>query len=291
MKVIHDLNEIYSQLDFVRCDSKRIGLVPTMGALHEGHLSLVRRAKQDCDVAVATIFVNPTQFGPNEDLSKYPRTLESDIASLRLAECDFVFVPASDRIYRKEHSTYVEPPGVSARWEGELRPGHFRGVATIVLKLFQLIPAHIAYFGRKDYQQVAVIRSMVDDLNVPIRIEACPTVREADGLAMSSRNRYLSDRDRPRALGLWRALCKAQSSLNAGIQTVAELEAAMHSELLAAQVDYIDYATIVHPDTLEPMMQISESAVALIAAKVGGTRLIDNMSLLPPIQRNNEGSN
>jgi pantoate--beta-alanine ligase len=290
VQTINQLDALRHHIAALRDAKRRVALVPTMGALHDGHMTLVEAARRHADAVVVSIFVNPTQFGPNEDLSKYPRTLESDIASLRLAECDFVFVPASDQIYRKEHSTYVDPPGVSTRWEGELRPGHFRGVTTIVLKLFQLIPAHVAYFGRKDYQQVAVIRSMVDDLNVPIRIETCPTVREADGLAMSSRNRYLSDRDRPRALGLWRALCKAQSSLNAGIQTVAELEAAMHSELLAAQVDFVDYATIVHPDTLEPMMQIGESAVALIAAKVGGTRLIDNMTLLPPIQRSDEGS-
>ena len=286
MKVIHDLIEVYTQLDFVRRDSRRIGLVPTMGALHVGHLSLVRQAKKECDVAVATIFVNPTQFGPNEDLAKYPRTLESDLASLRSAECDYVFAPTQEQIYRSDHSTYIQPPAVANRWEGELRPGHFRGVTTIVLKLFQLIPAHIAYFGRKDYQQVAVIRAMVNDLNVPIRVETCATVRESDGLAMSSRNRYLSPQDRLRALGLWRALCKAQSCLNSGTKTVAELEDAMHQELQTAPVDSVDYATIVDPDTMEPLMKIDESAVAIIAARVGTTRLIDNMTLLPPVPEN-----
>ncbi len=280
MKVIHDLNEIYAQIDFVRRDAKRIGIVPTMGALHAGHLSLVRRAKQDCDIAVATIFVNPTQFGPNEDLAKYPRTLESDLASLREQECDFVFVPPSDRVYGRDHSTFIEPPSVGRRWEGELRPGHFRGVATIVLKLFQLIPAHVAYFGRKDYQQVAVIRAMVDDLNVPIRVEACETVREPDGLAMSSRNRYLSKEDRVRALGLWLALRRAQISLAAGEITGARLEEEMRMELNKAPVDAIDYAAIVHPGTMEPMGKVEESAVAIIAARVGNTRLIDNITLM-----------
>ncbi len=280
MKVIHDLNEIYTQIDFVRRDSKRIGVVPTMGALHDGHLSLVRRAKQDCDVAVATIFVNPTQFGPNEDLAKYPRTLEADLASLREQECDFVFVPPSDRVYGRDHSTFIEPPSVGRRWEGELRPGHFRGVATIVLKLFQLIPAHVAYFGRKDYQQVAVIRAMVDDLNVPIRVEACETVREPDGLAMSSRNRYLSKEDRVRALGLWLALRRAQISLAAGEITGARLEEEMRMELNKAPVDAIDYAAIVHPGTMEPMGKVEESAIAIIAARVGNTRLIDNLTLM-----------
>ena len=279
MKVIHDLNEIYAQIDFVRRDGRRIGLVPTMGALHTGHLSLVQRAKKECDVAVATIFVNPTQFGPNEDLTKYPRTLESDLASLREHECDFVFVPPSDRVYSSGHSTYVEPPSISRRWEGELRPGHFRGVATIVLKLFQLIPAHVAYFGRKDYQQVAVVRAMVDDLNVPILIEACETVREPDGLAMSSRNRYLSEEDRVRALGLWRALCSAQSCLESNETTNASLEKAMRDELSKARVDSIDYAAIVHPGTMEPVDVVEESAVAIVAARVGSTRLIDNMTL------------
>ncbi len=278
MKVTHDLNEIYSQLDFARCDGKRIGVVPTMGALHDGHLSLVRRAKQDCDVAVATIFVNPTQFGPNEDLSKYPRTLESDLAALREHECDFVFVPQSDRVYANGHSTFVEPPSVANRWDGELRPGHFRGVATIVLKLFQLIPAHVAFFGRKDYQQVAVIRAMVDDLNIPIRIQACETVRELDGLAMSSRNRYLSKEDRTRALGLWLALSAARDNLAAGEATSSKLEEAMRHELAKA-VDSIDYVAVVHPDTMEPLDRIEESAVAIIAARVGGTRLIDNLTL------------
>ena len=280
MKVIHDLNEIYAQIDFVRRDARRIGVVPTMGALHAGHLSLVRRAKQDCEVAVATIFVNPTQFGPNDDLAKYPRTLDSDLASLREQGCDFVFVPPSDRIYSSSHSTLVEPPSVARRWEGELRPGHFCGVATIVLKLFQLIPAHVAYFGRKDYQQVAVIRAMVDDLNVPIRVEACETVREPDGLAMSSRNRYLSKEDRVRAVGLWRALCLAQRRLDAGENTSASLEAAMRAELETAPVDSIDYAAIVHPGTMEPVEAVDESAVAIIAARVGSTRLIDNMTIM-----------
>lgn len=279
MKVVHDLNEIYTQIDFARRDAKRIGVVPTMGALHEGHLSLVRRAKQDCDVAVATIFVNPTQFGPNEDLAKYPRTLESDLAALREQSCDFVFVPPSDRVYSNGHSTFVEPPSVASRWEGELRPGHFRGVATIVLKLFQLIPAHVAYFGRKDYQQVAVIRAMVDELNIPIRILACDTIREPDGLAMSSRNRYLSTEDRVRALGLWLALCRAQSNLASGEVSCAKLEAVMRLELMNTPVDSIDYAAIVQPDTMEPLEKVVESAVAIIAARVGNTRLIDNMTL------------
>lgn len=280
MRVIHSPLEIYSLIDFERRENRRVGLVPTMGALHEGHLSLVTRAKQDCDVAVATIFVNPTQFGPNEDFSKYPRTLESDLEKLASVGCDYVFVPAADEIYRPGHSTYVDPPHVASHWEGAIRPGHFRGVTTIVLKLFMMVPAHIAFFGRKDYQQVAVIKGMVDDLNLPIRIETCDTIRESDGLAMSSRNRYLTADERQRALSLSRALNTAKEMISHGERDISIIEAAMNAVLLAAPVDKIDYAKIVHADTLEPLSQIDSPAVAILAARLGTTRLIDNCPLL-----------
>lgn len=279
MNVIHDLHSIYAQIDFERRAGRRIGLVPTMGALHEGHLSLVQRSKQECDLTIATIFVNPTQFGPNEDLAKYPRTLESDLEMLSRIHCDYVLVPAADQIYRPGHSTSIEPPNVATQWEGAIRPGHFRGVATIVLKLFHLIPATIAYFGRKDYQQVAVIRAMVEDLNVPIRVETCPTVREPDGLAMSSRNRYLQSQDRPRAVGLWRSLEKARTLVEQGCRSAMEIEQAMIQTLEQAPVDSIDYAALVHPDTMERVPCIDQEVVAIVAARVGGTRLIDNATL------------
>lgn len=250
-----------------------------MGALHAGHLSLVERAKRDCDLAVATIFVNPTQFGPNEDFSKYPRTLERDLEQLDKAGCDYVFVPSSEQIYAPGHSTFIEPPSVASRWEGAIRPGHFRGVATVVLKLFMMAPAHVAFFGRKDYQQVAVIRAMVEDLNIPIRIEVCETIRESDGLAMSSRNRYLSPAERTRALGLWRALQRAQESVHQGERNVDTIESAMQQVLLEAPVDSIDYARIVDANTMEPLQQIEDVAVAIIAARLGSTRLIDNLTL------------
>lgn len=250
-----------------------------MGALHAGHLSLVERAKRDCDLAVATIFVNPTQFGPNEDFSKYPRTLERDLEQLDKAGCDYVFVPSSEQIYAPGHSTFIEPPSVASRWEGTIRPGHFRGVATVVLKLFMMAPAHVAFFGRKDYQQVAVIRAMVEDLNIPIRIEVCETIRESDGLAMSSRNRYLSPAERTRALGLWRALQRAQESVHQGERNVDTIESAMQQVLLEAPVDSIDYARIVDANTMEPLQQIEDVAVAIIAARLGSTRLIDNLTL------------
>lgn len=280
MRVIHSPLEIYSLIDFERRENRRVGLVPTMGALHEGHLSLVTRAKQDCDVAVATIFVNPTQFGPNEDFSKYPRTLQSDLEKLASVGCDYVFVPAADEIYRPGHSTYIDPPHVASQWEGAIRPGHFRGVTTIVLKLFMMVPAHIAFFGRKDYQQVAVIKGMVEDLNLPIRIETCDTIRESDGLAMSSRNRYLTADERQRALSLSRALNTAREMISHGERDASIIEAAMNDVLLAAPVDKIDYAKIVHADTLEPLSQIDSPAVAILAARLGTTRLIDNCPLL-----------
>lgn len=281
MRVLRSPHEIYSQLDFERLSGRRIGIVPTMGALHAGHLSLVERARQDCDIVATTIFVNPTQFGPNEDFSKYPRTLEADLAKLQSVGCDFVFTPAPEQIYAPGHSTFVTAPNVASRWEGEIRPGHFQGVTTIVMKLFMMLPAHVAYFGQKDYQQVAVLKTMVEELNVPIRIVTCDTVREADGLAMSSRNRYLSDSERQRALGLSRALAEADRLVSQGEKDISIIEAAMRGELEQAPVDAIDYARVVTADQLEPMIQMDAPAVAIIAARLGSTRLIDNALLFP----------
>jgi pantoate--beta-alanine ligase len=243
-------------------------------------LSLVQRAKTECDICVATIFVNPSQFGPNEDFQRYPRTLDADLDLLRGEGCDWVFTPSAETIYPPGYSTFIEPPQVASRFEGALRPGHFRGVATVVLKLFMLIPAHVAYFGRKDYQQVAVISAMVRDLAVPIRIEACETIRERDGLAMSSRNRYLSQSERERALGLSRALHRAQELLDAGCTKISELEEAMREVLLRSPVDSIDYAVVVDTESLEPLESVEREGVALIAARVGTTRLIDNQTLV-----------
>ncbi len=282
MKVLASSAQTYAFIDQLRMQGKRVGVVPTMGALHEGHLSLVRRAKQECDVAIATIFVNPAQFGPNEDFQKYPRTLEGDLDQLRSSGCDVVFTPTNDQMYPSGHTTFVDPPIVANDWEGKIRPGHFRGVATIVLKLFQIIPAHVGYFGRKDYQQVAVIRAMVRDLNLPITIEACETIREPDGLAMSSRNRYLSAEERHRALGLSRALRAGQALIEQGCTSGPVVEQAMQSELISAPVDSIDYAALVHPETLERVESIGGPVVGIIAARVGSTRLIDNATFAIP---------
>jgi pantoate--beta-alanine ligase len=278
MKVIANPSEVYRHVQELRCRGQTIGLVPTMGALHAGHYSLVRTAKTACDTAVATIFVNPTQFGPNEDYSRYPRTLESDLEGLAAAGAEVVFVPEAASLYGPSHGTWVEPTGLAEVLEGQFRPGHYRGVATIVLKLFHLIPADIAYFGEKDYQQLMVIRRLVEDLNVPLRVEGCPTVREHDGLAMSSRNRYLSAEERQRALALSRALRQVVAAFEAGQTSVAALEREMQ-RLLAEQVDAIDYARIVDGRSLQSLEVATPSAVALIAARVGRTRLIDNMKL------------
>ncbi len=279
MNVLENPHEAFYQLDFARREGKRIGLIPTMGGLHDGHLTLVRHAKQQCDLAVATIFVNPSQFGPNEDFTRYPRTLDSDLEKLDACGCDVVFTPSIDVMYPPGFSTYVEPPKVAARWEGECRPGHFRGVATIVLKLFQMLPADVGFFGSKDYQQVAVLTTMVRDLDVPIRIEACETVRDADGLAMSSRNRYLSPDERARALALYRSLKSAQCMVDAGTRDAMLLEQEIRRILQAAPVDSIDYAAIVDVETMEPLARIESSAVAIMAVRIGTTRLIDNLVL------------
>ncbi|MGV3486502.1 MAG: pantoate--beta-alanine ligase [Planctomycetaceae bacterium] len=262
--------------------TKRVALVPTMGALHEGHLSLVRRGMEIADEVAVSIFVNPTQFGPAEDLSQYPRPLEEDLAALRAAGVAMVFTPTSDAIYPPGFSTYIEPPAVSATLEGLIRPGHFRGVCTVVLKLFQIIPATFAVFGQKDYQQSLVVSAMVRDLEVPISLDIVETVREPDGLAMSSRNRYLDANQRSRSLRLSQALTAAKELFRGGERQCIRLEAAMLDALRFGQpdgVDKVDYAVVVEADSLQPITEIEDRAVALVAARIGKTRLIDNVVL------------
>jgi pantoate--beta-alanine ligase len=281
MEVLKSPDSAYQHVRQLRGQANSVGLVPTMGALHDGHLSLVAESGRRCDRTVATIFVNPTQFSANEDLDKYPRTLERDLDALANAGVDAVFIPTTEMMYPPGFSTYVQPPQVATRWEGEYRPEHFRGVTTIVLKLFQIIPATHAFFGRKDFQQWRVIEAMVEDLNVPIEIVACPIVREPDGLAMSSRNRYLSPTDRQRALSLSLALRKTADGLKSGERSVSRLQADMvatlEGEADSGGVDSIDYAAIVDAKTLEPVDSADHAVVALIAAHVGSTRLIDNL--------------
>lgn len=269
----------------VQASSKhRVALVPTMGALHEGHLSLVRRAKELADAVAVSIFVNPTQFAPHEDLARYPRPIEDDLAALQSEGVSMVYHPPAEVIYPPGFSTYIDPPKVAEPLEGMLRPGHFRGVCTIVLKLFQAIPASVAVFGQKDYQQSLVVSAMVRDLDVPIRIEVAPTIREPDGLAMSSRNRYLSDEQRKRSLCLSRALHSCKRLFDASERSSAVLESAMLESLRAGEpdgVDEVDYAVVVDLHTLLPTAQSDSDRVALIAARIGTTRLIDNLILRP----------
>jgi pantoate--beta-alanine ligase len=259
---------------------RRVSLVPTMGALHEGHLSLVRQSAAQAECTVVTIFVNPTQFGPQEDYQKYPRQLERDLELLASCDLQLVVAPSADQLYRPGHSTFVEPPAVARPWEGACRPGHFRGVATIVLKLLQIVPADSLLLGQKDYQQYRVVQDMVADLNVPVEVRACPTVRDPDGLALSSRNAYLSGTERLRALGLVRALRTACREYSQGQRAPQLLEESLRRVLGEHEVHQIDYAVVVDGHTLEVPIRASDGCVALVAARVGQTRLIDNMRLV-----------
>ncbi len=288
MLKLYTIDEAQLYVAKARQAQRLIGLIPTMGALHDGHLSLVHQSGRECDETIATIFVNPTQFGPGEDLNRYPRTLADDLNRLEQGGATAVFLPSAEEMYPEGFSTYVDPPEVSLPWEGVARPGHYRGVATVVLKLFHALPTHRAYFGRKDYQQVKVVQSMTRDLNLRMEIVMCDTVRDPDGLAMSSRNRYLSPADRDRALLLHRSLMTAKSLVRQGVTSVSHLQDAMRQVLLgelsdhpgqttpAAGVDSIDYAVIVDAETLSSVSTLERPAVALIAARVGTTRLIDN---------------
>lgn len=278
-RLIHTAADLRVAVAGQRQLGKRIGVVPTMGALHEGHLSLVQKSNQECDTTIVTVFVNPTQFGPHEDLDKYPRTLDRDLELLAKLRVPFVFSPAEDEVYPPGFSTFVDPPAVAGPWEGKSRPGHFRGVATVVLKLFNLVQPDAAYFGQKDYQQCLVIRRMVEDLGLPIAITICPIVREPDGLAMSSRNRYLSAAERVQALAIGRALGTARALVEGGERGAAALRIAMRDDLERAGISRIDYAEVVHPETLLQLDRIEDAAIALIAAHIGSARLIDNCLL------------
>jgi len=258
---------------------KRLGLVPTMGALHEGHLSLVRAARGSSDVVAASIFVNPTQFGPNEDLAKYPRSLERDCELLEREGVDWVFAPSVEEMYPHGAVTWVTVEGLSDKLDGRSRPGHFRGVATIVAKLFHAVEPDVAFFGQKDAAQVAVIRRMVRDLSLPVEIVVCPIVREPDGLAMSSRNAYLDREQRKRAPALHRALMRVKKLAEAGERKAELLIEAAREEIGQESWVTVDYFEIVDPETLDPVADVSRGALVAVAAYVGTTRLIDNVVL------------
>lgn len=279
LAIISAVDELRTAVSRARKAGKRIGVVPTMGALHAGHLSLVEACCKKCDYTVVTIFVNPTQFGPGEDYQRYPRTLDKDLELLGDYPVDLVFVPTVEAMYPPGSETLVEV-GIGSGWEGTHRAGHFRGVATVVLKLFNLVAPDAAFFGQKDYQQTLVVRHMVRDLNLPIAIHVCPTEREADGLAMSSRNAYLNAAERRRARVLFRSLRLAQELFAGGERRTRVIEQQM-KELLDSEPNVlVQYWVVAHPETLGRLEEIGEEgAVAMIAAKVGTTRLIDNVLL------------
>jgi pantoate--beta-alanine ligase len=262
-------------------NGRLLGLVPTMGALHEGHFSLVRAAQRECSPVVVSIFVNPVQFGPSEDFHKYPRRLDADRAALETLQVDYVFAPPADGMYPAGFGTWVNVDGLSERLEGRSRPGHFRGVATVVLKLFEIVQPRFAFFGRKDAQQARIIRQMARDLDLATDIVVCPIVREADGLAMSSRNAYLSATDRRAATVLSRSLERARREIMSGEGDIVRLIAALRSVIETEPGVALDYAEIVDADTLEPVMTLRKPCYIVLAARVGNTRLIDNALVEP----------
>jgi len=281
-RVIRDPGALHREVAELRRGGKKVGLVPTMGALHQGHLSLARTALEECDVCVTTIFVNPAQFGPSEDLAKYPRTLDADLDALATVGSQIAFVPETDAVHGPGHATWIEVGAVAEPLEGQCRPGHFRGVATIVLKLFNMAGTDVAYFGQKDYQQVQVIRRMVEDLNVPIQLRVCPIVREPDGLALSSRNVYLSPDQRQRAVSLYASLCHAEKMVASGETRADRILAAVEEILLEQGKGRIDYVAVADPETLEPVEQITGETLIALAVRIGETRLIDNCLIQPP---------
>jgi pantoate--beta-alanine ligase len=280
MRICNTIEDMREASRAARLGGNRLGFVPTMGALHEGHLSLVRAARAGCDVVAASIFVNPTQFGPNEDLAKYPRSFERDRELLEKEGVALLFAPSVEEMYPAGAVTWITVEGLGEKLDGRLRPGHFRGVTTVVAKLFHVVEPEAAFFGQKDAAQVAIIRRMVRDLNVPVEIVACPIVRESDGLAMSSRNAYLDAHQRKQALVLHRALMRVKKLWEYGERDAMKLVDAGREELEKKKSVRLDYFEIVDPDNLDPVENPARRALVAVAASVGATRLIDNI-LLP----------
>ena len=280
--VTSHIPELRQAVATARLSGCTVGCVPTMGALHAGHVSLIEECRRRTDFVVATIFVNPSQFAPQEDLSKYPRPLERDLQMCRDAGANLVFVPDVPALYPSGFQTWVTVEEISKPLEGTFRATHFRGVTTIVLKLFNIVQPDVACFGAKDYQQQTVIRRMVQDLDLPVEVVVCPTVREPDGLALSSRNVYLSKKERTIALSLSQSLALAQARLDAGERDLAAITQAMKAKLQAHPEIQIDYVVIAEPDSLKELTSPQSAMVALIAARVGTTRLIDNRVLSAP---------
>ena len=279
MRTARTKDELRLRVEAWRREGVKIGFVPTMGALHEGHLSLVRIARERTDRVVASVFVNPTQFGPHEDFNRYPRQPEKDAALLEDAGCDLLFLPGVETIYPPGNATFIEPAGAALGLEGTCRPGHFRGVATVVCALFNLVRADVAVFGEKDAQQLAVIRQMVRDLHLPIEIVPAPTIREEDGLAMSSRNAYLSPQERRAATVLYRALRAAADLIAEGERRADEIRRRLREVLELEPLAQVEYAEVVDAETFAPVDVLQGKLVLPLAVRVGGTRLIDNIRL------------
>lgn len=276
MEVLTTISEIRQKVKAARFAAKQIGLVPTLGALHEGHGALIRQAVEECDIVVVSIFLNPTQFGPQEDLARYPRTLQADARYCAKLGAHWIFAPSVEEMYPQEQLTWVHVEKLTEGLCGVHRPGHFRGVATVCAKLFNIVQPDAAYFGQKDAQQAAVIQKMVQDLNFPLEIRVCPTVRDKDGLALSSRNQYLSKAERKKALCLYQALQKCKELIEAGQRKPAQLRLAVEPFFDQPDVS-LEYFEIVEPQTLQPLTEISGPVLAAAAVRVGTTRLIDNL--------------
>lgn len=280
MKILKTIEEIKAFAGEMSKAGKKIGLVPTMGALHEGHLTLMREARKECEIVIASVFVNPTQFGPNEDYDAYPRKFEEDCQKLEQEGIDAVFHPEPEIMYPQGYLTYVNVEGdITDRLCGARRPGHFRGVATVVTKLFNLSRATDAYFGQKDAQQVVVVRRFVEDLNIPVRIHMVPIVREESGLARSSRNMYLSSEEREAALVLSRSLKKAETAFAGGEKDTSALKKLVREELAGEKLAEIDYVELYSFPALQELAKVDQPALLAIAVKIGKTRLIDNVIL------------
>ncbi len=279
MKIIHSPKQMQATALRLKRQGRRIAFVPTMGALHRGHLELVKRAKKLGDIVVVSIFVNPTQFAPNEDYSKYPRTWKEDCRACRTEGVDFIFNPGKDEMYPDGFDTYVVPDKIATVLEGAMRPGHFQGVATVVLKLFNIVLPDTAIFGKKDLQQSVVIRQMVRDLNIPVKIVIVPTIRDRDQLALSSRNVYLNELSRSQALAIPQALFEARRMILAGERSAAKVRNCITSRLVKDGKATVDYVSVANEDTLQELTKISGRVAISLACRIGGVRLIDNITL------------
>jgi pantoate--beta-alanine ligase len=279
MQVAKTIESVRKLVAAARTKGKKIGFVPTMGAFHIGHISLIETAVKKCDFVVVSIFVNPTQFGPGEDFEKYPRPLEHDLETCRKKGVDVVFVPSTDQIYPHKNLTWVDVKRLTEPLCGQFRPGHFRGVTTVCAKLFNIVVPDVAFFGQKDAQQAIVIKRMVADLNMPLKIVVCPTVRDSDGLAASSRNQYLTDQQRKDATLIYKSLQKCQQMVDAGVTDPRKIITQMREILSQVPSIKIEYVSIVDAETLEPIDPIAGKILAAVAVRIGPARLIDNILL------------